>query len=168
MVYGHLAKKVDGGGESSAAPTVVSQVGKTLIESFEGLRLDSYYCPSGVLTIGVGHTGSDVYEGMTITKAVAYQLLADDLHRFERGILDQMDVGLDQNQFDALCSWAFNVGLGATADSTLRRRLNAGENINTVISEELPRWNKGPNGPIPGLTRRRATEVKLATTGIFP
>ena len=168
MVHGHLAKKVDGGSDSPTAPSVVSAKGKQLIQTFEGLRLESYYCSSGILTIGVGHTGPDVYEGMTITRAVAYQLLADDLSRFEDGICRQIEPLLTQNQFDALVSWSFNVGLGASGDSTLRRRLNAGENVNLVISEELPRWDKGPDGPVLGLTRRREAEVKLATTGVFP
>ena len=118
-----------------------------------------------MLTIGAGHCGPDVYEGQQITQAVANQLLRDDLDRFEKGICDQIDVPLKQEQFDALVSWSFNCGLGATGDSTLRRRLNAGEDVNTVISEELPRWT---SGGMAGLVRRRDAEVKLATTGQFP
>ena len=167
MVHGHLAKKVDGGSESSAAPKKTSDKGQNLIREFEGLRLESYLCPSNIWTIGYGSTGPDVVEGLHITQAVANQMLVDDLKRFEKGILDQIDVELDQNQFDALVSWAFNVGLGATADSTLRRRINWGEYINTVISEELPKWVNGPNGPLPGLVRRRDAEVQLATEGSF-
>ena len=102
---------------------------------------------------------------MHITQARADELLAQDLERFEKGISDQINVPLTQVQFDALVSWAFNCGLGATADSTLRRRLNAGEDVNTVISQELPRWT---SGGMAGLVRRRDAEVKLATTGQFP
>ena len=159
---GSNRKKVEGG---NAAPTTTSNLGINLIKEFEGCRLTAYYCPANVLTIGVGHTGPDVYEGQQITQAVANQLLRDDLSRFEQGICEQIDVPLRQEQFDALVSWAFNCGLGATGDSTLRRRLNAGEEVNTVIAEELPRWT---SGGMPGLIRRRNAEVKLATTGQFP
>ena len=166
MVRGYLGscKKVDGGG-TSAAPTKVSELGQELIRHFEGVRLTAYVCPAGVLTIGFGHTGPDVYEGQQITQAVANQLLRDDLDRFEKGISNQINVLLTQHAYDALVSWAFNVGLGATGDSTLRRRLNAGEDVNTVISQELPRWT---SGGMAGLVRRRAAEVKLAVEGVFP
>ena len=140
-------------------------MGQALIREFEGCRLQSYLCPASIWTVGVGHTGPEVVEGLQITQAVANQMLRDDLDRFEKGICNQINVPLNQEQFDALVSWAFNCGLGATADSTLRRRLNAGEDINTVISEELPRWT---SGGMAGLVRRRDAEVKLATTGFYP
>ena len=114
--------------------------------------------------MGYGHTGPEVVPGYEITQAVANQLLRDDLDRFEKGISDQINVPLDQCEFDALVSWAFNCGLGATADSTLRRRLNAGENKPTVFAEELPRWT---SGGMPGLVRRREAEVKLANEKRF-
>ena len=139
-----------------------------MIREFEGCRLTSYPDPASggdPWTVGIGHTGPEVVPGYEITQAVANQLLRDDLDRFEKGISDQINVPLNQEQFDALVSWAFNCGLGATGDSTLRRRLNAGEEVNTVIAEELPRWT---SGGMPGLIRRRNAEVKLATTGIFP
>lgn len=139
-----------------------SHEGIELIKRWEGCRLQSYRCASNILTIGVGHTGPDVHEGQCITQAQADQLLAQDLVRFEKAIDEQINVALSQAQFDALVSWCFNVGAGATAESTLRRRLNAGEDPATVLREELPRWNKGPNGPIEGLTNRRADEVRHA------
>lgn len=73
-------------------------------------------------------------------------------------------VMLNPNQYGALVSWAFNVGCGNEGSSTLVRRLNRGEEPNTVAAEELPRWNQGDNGELPGLTRRRAAEVELFTT----
>ena len=139
-----------------------------MIKEFEGCRLTSYPDPASggdPWTVGIGHTGPEVVPGYEITQAVANQLLRDDLDRFERGIGEQIDVPLRQEQFDALVSWAFNCGLGATGDSTLRRRLNEGEDVNTVIAEELPRWT---SGGMPGLVRRRNAEVRLATTGLFP
>ena len=161
-----IIKKVDGGSDSSAAPSKTGELGQELIKHFESCKLTAYKLPGEeFFTIGFGHYGPDVYEGQQITQAVANQLLRDDLDRFEKGICDQINVPLNQDQFDALVSWSFNCGLGATNDSTLRRRLNAGEDVNKVISEELPRWT---SGGMPGLVRRREAEVKLATTGIFP
>ena len=105
---------------------------------------------------------------MHITQAEADQLLAKDLERFEKCINDLINPPLTQTQFDALISFSFNCGAGALQESTLRRRLNAGEDVNTVISQELPRWCNGLNGPLEGLVKRRAAEVKLAVEGCFP
>ena len=140
-----------------------SQAGVDLIKEFEGLRLESYFCASQVLTIGYGHTGPDVWVGQVITEPEAEKLLRDDLEIFERAVEELIDIDLTQNQFDALVSFTFNCGDGALEQSTLRRRLNAGEDPNTVAKEELPKWNKGANGPLAGLTRRREAEVKLFT-----
>jgi GH24 family phage-related lysozyme (muramidase) len=140
-----------------------SQAGVDLIKEFEGLRLDSYYCASQILTIGYGHTGPDVWVGQVITEQEAEKLLRDDLEIFEQAVSELIDIDLTQNQFDALVSFTFNCGDGALEQSSLRRRLNKGEDPNTVAEEELPRWNKGANGPLAGLTRRREAEVKLFT-----
>ena len=143
----------------------MGDLGLALLKEFEGCRLTAYTCPAGVLTIGYGSTGPHVKPGMTISEAEAEALLKQDLTRFEKGISEQSNVPLDQCEFDALVSWAFNCGLGATADSTLRRRLNAGENKSTVFAEELPRWT---SGGMAGLVRRRDAEVKLANQKQFP
>lgn len=71
---------------------------------------------------------------------------------------------LNLNQYGAVVSWAFNMGCGAAQGSTLVKRLNNGENVNSVLSEELPKWVYGGNVKLPGLVRRRAAEVKLAKT----
>jgi len=142
-----------------------SAAGKKLIIDFEGLRLDAYVCPSGVLTIGVGHTGSDVTENMRITEAAAMELLARDLDKFERAVEKLILIELTQPQFDALVSFAFNCGAGALEESTLRKRLNAGELPELVAQTELPKWCKGPNGPLAGLVRRRTAEVNLFCSG---
>ena len=117
-----------------------SEAGLSLIKSFEGLRLTSYYCPSNVLSIGWGHTGSDVYDGLTITEDQAEVLLKDDLASFENAVLGVIQPSLTQEQFDSLVSFAFNCGTGALRSSTMARRINAGEPICLVLSEELPRW----------------------------
>jgi lysozyme len=75
------------------------------------------------------------------------------------------NVVLNANQYGALVSWTFNVGPANVESSTLLRRLNAGEDPNTVIAEELPKWNKAGGQVLSGLVRRRAAEVNLAQTG---
>ena len=102
---------------------------------------------------------------MTITQAEADALLQQDLERFEKAVVDLIDVDLDRYEFDALCSFCYNVGTGALADSTLRRRLNAGEDKATVIASELPRWT---NSGLAGLVRRREAEVRLANEKVWP
>lgn len=71
-------------------------------------------------------------------------------------------VTLNANQYGAIVSWSFNVGCGAAEGSQLIKRLNNGENVNTVYKEELPKWVNGNNGPLPGLVRRRNAEIALA------
>lgn len=150
------------GGRIGLPMTAISKAGLDLIKTFEGCRLTAYVCPAGVLTIGFGSTGSHVKPGMTITQAEADALLLKDVARFEKGVDDLISVPLKQCQFDALVSFAFNCGNGALEESTLRKRLNAGEDPNTVAKEELPRWtNKG----LAGLVRRRTAEVNLFCSG---
>ena len=158
----HLAAGKVAKGET---PSRIGDLGLALLKSFEGLKLTAYTCPAGVLTIGYGSTGPHVKPGMTITQAEADVLLQQDLERFEKAVVDLIDVDLDHCEFDALCSFSFNVGTGALADSTLRRRLNAGEDKPTVFASELPRWT---SGGMAGLVRRRDAEVKLANQKQFP
>ena len=158
------AGKVTGGGDTTA-PTSTSQQGQELIKHFEGCRLESYLCPASIWTIGYGSTGPEVVEGLHITQPVADQMLRDDLQRFEKAVRDLISVPIDQSEFDALVSFAYNCGSGALAESTLRRRLNAGEPKAPVFSQELPRWT---SGGMAGLVRRRDAEVKLANQKQFP
>ena len=158
------AKKVTAGVQETE-PTRTSQDGIDLIKSFEGLRLESYYCSSNVLTIGYGHTNG-VYEGQVITEQDAEELLRKDLMWFEQEVSRLILPKLTQHEFDAIVSFAFNVGSGALSDSTFCRRMNAGENKAKCFREEFPKWVNGPNGPLPGLVRRRDAEVELATSGI--
>lgn len=145
-----------------------SQAGIDLIKEFEGCELTSYKCPSGIWTIGYGHTGPDVKPGMTITQARADELLVQDLQRFEQAVDRLIEPTQNQLQFDAIVSFTYNCGEGALEESTLRRRMNAGEDLNTVAREELPKWVNGPNGPLPGLVRRRDAEVELHCTACGP
>ena len=90
-------------------------------------------------TIGYGQTGPHIYEGMVITEQQADNMLAESVE-FELGVADAVSVQLKPNEFDALVSFAYNVGLGAFNSSTLLRRLNDGEKPTRVIVEELPKW----------------------------
>ena len=163
MVYGYpwpWRKKVEAGVQVTE-PTRTSQVGIDLIKEFEGLELSSYRCAANVLTIGYGHTGG-VYEGQTITEYDAEELLRKDLLWFEQEVSRLINVTLTQHEFDAIVSFTFNCGSGALSESTFRRRMNAGESKALCFREEFPKWVNGPNGPLPGLVRRRDAEVELA------
>ena len=110
------------------------------------------------MTIGYGHT-SNVFAGQTITEEDAEELLRKDLMWFEQEVRRLINVSINQQEFDAIVSFTFNVGSGALQDSTFRRRINSGENKSLCFSEEFPRWT---NGGLAGLVRRREAEVELA------
>jgi lysozyme len=141
----------------------LSQNGLDLIKEFEGLRLKAYPDIGGVPTIGYGTTGPDIKLGMEITKAEAEDLLRQDVAAFEGGVSDLVKVAINQNEFDALVSFSYNVGLGALKSSTLLRLLNNGAD-RSVVAAEFVRWNKVDGKPIEGLTRRRKAEQALFLT----
>ncbi len=107
-----------------------SAAGRKLIEQREGVELTAYKDSAGVLTIGVGHTSAvgapKVVAGMKITAAQASEILSRDLATFETAVSSAVKVQINQNEFDALVSFAFNVGAGAFKGSTLLKRLNSG------------------------------------------
>ena len=115
-----------------------------------------------MLTIGYGST-TNVTKGMMITEEYAEELLRQDLKRFEQAVERIIKVWLTQNEYDAIVSFAFNVGAGALEHSTFARRMNRGDNKAACFKEEFPKWVNGSNGPLPGLVRRREAEVELAT-----
>lgn len=137
----------------------ISQKGLDLIKSFEGLELKAYKDSVGVLTIGWGSTGSHVKQGMVITKEQAEELLKQDVSRFEKGVTELVKAPLNQNQFDALVSFSFNLGLGNLKSSTLLRKLNSLDY--SGAANEFTRWNKADGRVLNGLTRRREAEKKL-------
>lgn len=136
----------------------VSPRGLKLIQEYEGLRLKAYQDSVGVWTIGYGST-KGVRPGDEITEAQAIELLAADVDRHADGVLRAVDVPLNQNQFDALVSFTFNVGVGALQRSTLLRKLNAGEY--TEAANQLMRWVHAGGQELRGLVRRREAERKL-------
>lgn len=141
----------------------INKEGLELIKHFEGLRLQAYKCPAGIPTIGYGSTfypdGTKVKMGDSITTVQAENLLKNTLKIFERGVDDAVTVSLTDNQFSALVSFTFNVGLNAFRNSTLLRMLNL-KNYNGA-ADQLLRWNKAGNQTLAGLTRRRQAERNL-------
>lgn len=144
-----------------------------IIKAFEGIKLAAYKCPAGIWTIGWGATivnGAAVREGDTISQALADELLRAEILRIAAELhqIIPATAKWGGNQQAALISWAYNVGLGAVKDSTLRRRINAGESAQVVIPQELPKWDKANGAALAGLTRRRAAEVALFIGAVIP
>lgn len=137
----------------------ISEKGLGLIRSFEGLELKSYKDSIGILTIGYGSTGSHVKSGMVITKEEAEDLLKQDVSRFESGVNNLVKVPLTQNQFDALVSFSFNLGLGNLKSSTLLKKLNISDY--SGAANEFLRWNRAGGKVLNGLTRRRQAEKDM-------
>ena len=154
---------------SPAAPAPVAvwlAPARTIVREFEGCHLKAYLCPANVWTVGWGSTtiaGKVVREGQSITQAQADAQLDADLQRFYDALARAIPAvaGWPPNRAAALVSWTYNVGVGAMQDSTLRRRILAGEDPAQVVAAEIPRWNKADGKELPGLTRRRAAEVAL-------
>ena len=140
----------------------LGQAGLKLIMQFEGCRLKAYQCAAGVWTIGYGHTAG-VTPGMTITQAQAEAFLRQDCEKFERYVNNPTYVPiteqLNQNQFDALVSFAFNCG------SYNLKKLCTGRNA-SQIANALPKYNKAAGKVLNGLVRRRAAEVALFNTSV--
>lgn len=139
----------------------ISDVGIGLIKRFEGRRLDAYQDAVGVWTIGYGHTG-DVRPGMRTSESGAEDLLRGDLRRFEAAVGEAVQVPINQHQFDALVSFAFNVGADALRRSTLLRLLNEGKT--DLAALEFPRWVRAGGRVLAGLQRRREAEQALFLT----
>lgn len=147
-----------------------SAAGLSLIKRFEGLELEAYQDIAGIWTIGYGHTGADVKPGLVWTEQVAESALTRDLELREDVINQAVRVLLNQNEFDALVSFVYNVGGGAFRSSTALKRLNGGDR--TGAAEALTWWDKAKvNGvlrPVKGLTIRRAAERDLFLRTIDP
>ena len=150
---------------NSAATSVfqrrTNDAGIALIKTYEGLHLTPYLCPSKIWTIGYGHTRT-VRVGLKITADQADQMLDDDLRLVERAVQRLVSVPLNDNQFSALVSFAFNVGISNFEQSTLLRLLNRG--WYEQVPAQLMRWNRASGEILGGLSRRRAAEGRLWNT----
>lgn len=135
-----------------------NNAGLAVLKKHEGCRLKAYLCPAGVLTIGFGHTGSDVYDGQRITKSEAYRLLISDLDVAEKEV--SKIKGLNENQFSALVSFTYNVGVGNFKESTLRKLIIKNPH-DAHIEFEFKKWTKGGGKVLPGLVTRRNDEATL-------
>jgi len=136
----------------------ISQAGIDLIKHFEGCALQSYRCPSNVSTIGYGHT-HDVKDDETCTEEEAENLLVEDLVEFEGYVNNLVTVPLEQNQFDAIVSWTFNLGPTNLGESTLLTRLN--DKAFWDVPFQIKRWTRSNGKVLEGLVKRREAEATL-------
>jgi GH24 family phage-related lysozyme (muramidase) len=144
----------------------INGAGLEIIKTFEGLRTAAYPDPGTggePWTIGYGHTSAagppSVYPGLKITVQEAEEILKRDLAVFEQAVASAVKTDLTENQFSALVSFTFNVGAGAFRDSTLLRKLNAGDSAGAA--NEFLRWVYAGGKVMAGLQRRRKAERAL-------
>ena len=138
----------------------INDAGLRLIKSFEGCKLTAYRDIVGVLTIGYGTTGDKVKVGMQISQEDADEMLVDRLEEeFEPGVESLVEKDLTENQFSALVSFAYNLGLGALGRSTLLKLVKAGDMDGAA--EEFVKWSMAGGKQVAGLLRRREAEKAL-------
>ena len=145
----------------------ISIYGLRLLAKHEGLSLKAYKCPAGVWTIGYGNTfyedGTKVKEGDIITKQRAEELLRIIANDFATKVKAVVKQNLTLQQFDALVSFAYNVGVGNFAKSTLLKKVNANP-LDPTIQAEFEKWNKANGRVLKGLVTRRKEEADLYFT----
>lgn len=141
----------------------ISKKGIELIKRFEGLRLKAYQDSVGVWTIGYGWTlpvdGKKVGPGMQIDQATADRLLKCGVVQYEQGVNQLVKVKITQGQFDALVSFAYNLGLRSLSTSTLLQKLNAGDKQGAA--DQFGRWVNAGGKRLDGLVTRRAAEREM-------
>ena len=142
----------------------ISNAGIELIKRFEGVRSRPYRDCIGLWTVGVGHLigdGKSLPESWNkvFTKEEIDALLIQDLSRFERGIALQLPVSLKQCEYDALCSFAFNLGLGTLQRSTIRQALLRGDK--KLAAEKILKYCYAGGKVVKGLQLRRQAEYKM-------
>lgn len=143
-----------------------------LLIELEGERLEAYLCPSGIPTIGVGLTtypsGEKVKLGDTITKEQSREYLKQTLEQFEKQIVLLLDgLPLPRKSLDSLIIFAWNVGVGSFAKSSLLKEIKKGRNNLTLIEKEFKRWIFCKGVKLKGLEKRRQAEYELYEQGIL-
>ena len=145
----------------------LNKAGIDLMHDFEGCRLEAYLCPASVPTIGYGSTyyedGRPVKLGDAITQERADQLFEAIAEDFAKRVRSLLKVGLNENQFSALVSFTYNVGVANLKKSTLLKKVNINP-LDPTITDEFLKWNKAGGKVLAGLTRRREEEAKLYFT----
>lgn len=138
--------------------------GYKLIQQFEGLKLKSYQDIVGIWTIGYGNikylNGLNVKKGDEITKEQADLMFKETANKFAYKVASLIDVCLTQNQFNALVSLSYNIGLGAFEKSTILKKVNASPN-NPSIKDEFLKWKMAGGKVIQGLLNRRIKESEV-------
>lgn len=145
--------------------TKIGTKGLEIIKSCEGLELEPYLCPAKVPTIGYGSTfyenGKKVkITDPSITEQRATELLQHSLKSFEQYVDSYCRDDINQNQFDALVSFCYNLGPANLKSSTLLKKANANPN-DLTIAQEFLKWNKAGGRALKGLTKRRQAEADL-------
>lgn len=143
----------------------ISEKGILLIKRWEGFSADPYLCPAGVVTIGYGST---YYENGVkikmsdppVSEKRADAMLRNIVRHYELGVDSMTRDDITQNQFDALVSFAYNVGLEAMRKSTLLKKVNANPD-DRLISNQFLRWNRSSGKVLQGLTKRRIEEARI-------
>lgn len=146
------------GEHQDPATMSVSDAGVDFVRLKEGFFSYAYTDPIGVWTIGYGHTAG-VQRGQHVTQLQAIALLRQDLSLAEKAVRSYVSVPLTQGQFDALVSFAFNVGNGALLHSTLLKKLNEGDYEGA--KNEFPKWCHAAGRTLPGLVTRRRQEAEM-------
>jgi lysozyme len=138
--------------------------GLALTKSFEGCLLTAYADQGGVWTIGYGHTGPGVHVGLTVTQDQADAFLESDVAGSVACVNKLVTADINQNQFDALVDFVFNLGCASLAQSSLLQDVNAGDFSDAA--QQFLRWDHVHGVVIPGLTRRRQAEATLFGTAV--
>ena len=144
-----------------------SKNGLHLTEQFEGCKLTAYPDPGtggAPWTIGYGHTGAEVHQGMTITQEQAEEFLMQDVQKAVQTVNLKVHTDLTQNEFDALVDFVFNCGAGNFAGSTLLRKINAGDMEGAAL--EFEKWTHADGKVMAGLIKRRHAEAEEFLSGI--
>ena len=138
-----------------------SQRGIDLIKQFEGCKLTAYkpVQTEKYWTIGYGHYGADVKQGMVISQERAEELLRLDVEPIEKTV-NGLGINFRQESFDALVSWIYNLGKGNFAQSTMRKYIVAGKE-DLEITDQMVKWHNAGGKPLLGLKRRRVLEANL-------